>query len=51
MALLERGDELAALNNQAEQAGAGQGGFVLVTGEAGAGKTSFVEAFLGGSAR
>ena len=46
MALLEREAEFAALTTRAEQAVAGQGGLVLVSGEAGAGKTSFVEAFL-----
>jgi DNA-binding CsgD family transcriptional regulator/tetratricopeptide (TPR) repeat protein len=46
MALLEREAESAALTTRAEQAAAGQGGLVLVSGEAGAGKTSFVEAFL-----
>ena len=46
MALLEREAEFAALTTRAAQAVAGQGGFVLVLGEAGAGKTSFVESFL-----
>ena len=46
MALLEREAEFAALSTRAAQAVAGQGGLVLVLGEAGAGKTSFVEAFL-----
>ena len=46
MALLEREAEYAALSTRAALAVAGQGGLVLVLGEAGAGKTSFVEAFL-----
>jgi len=46
MALIEREHAFAALDGLAEQAMAGQGGLVLVVGEAGAGKTSFVEAFV-----
>ena len=43
--LLERAAELAALDNSLTQAIAGPGSFVLVSGEAGVGKTSLVRAF------
>jgi DNA-binding CsgD family transcriptional regulator len=44
--LLERERELAALAERAEAAAAGSGSMVLVCGEPGAGKTTFIEAFL-----
>ena len=44
--LRERGRELEQLTACAEQARAGRGGVVVVCGESGAGKTSFVETFL-----
>lgn len=47
-ALTERAEQFAALAARAEAARAGTGGLVLVTGESGAGKTSFVEAFTDG---
>jgi DNA-binding CsgD family transcriptional regulator len=43
--LLERADELAALDKSLTQALAGPGSFVLVSGEAGVGKTALVRAF------
>jgi DNA-binding CsgD family transcriptional regulator/tetratricopeptide (TPR) repeat protein len=46
VALIERDDELASLIARAHDAGAGHGGVVMVTGEAGAGKTTFVEEFV-----
>jgi DNA-binding CsgD family transcriptional regulator/tetratricopeptide (TPR) repeat protein len=45
MALLERDPFLDALNGYADEAAAGNGRFVMVTGEAGIGKTSLLEAF------
>lgn len=44
--LLERGDALAALGDALAASRAGSGRVVLVTGEAGAGKTALVEAFV-----
>jgi DNA-binding CsgD family transcriptional regulator/tetratricopeptide (TPR) repeat protein len=44
--LLERGAELHALQAAVGEAAAGRGGVVLVSGEAGIGKTSLVRAFL-----
>ena len=46
MRLTERDRELEALTARADEARAGRGGVVVVCGESGAGKTSFVEAFL-----
>lgn len=46
MALVEREAAFAALDECAERAKAGRGGLALVVGEAGAGKTAFVEAFV-----
>src|SRR5262245_24624772 len=46
MQLLERHRERATLSGSAARARAGAGGLVLVAGESGAGKTSFVEDFL-----
>ena len=43
--LLERDDTLAALNGAVEDAAAGHGSVVLVSGGAGIGKTSVVRAF------
>jgi DNA-binding CsgD family transcriptional regulator len=48
--LLERDDDLHRLNRALDQASAGQGHIVLVSGEAGIGKTTFVEHFLETSA-
>ena len=45
--LLERDAQLAALRDYAEEAAAGRGRMVLVSGEAGVGKSSLVEAFEG----
>lgn len=45
MALLERDTELSILHTRFAQAQSGTGRFVLVTGEAGIGKTSLVQAF------
>ena len=45
MQLLERGNFLQALAEYAADATAGNGRFVLITGEAGLGKTSLVESF------
>jgi DNA-binding CsgD family transcriptional regulator/tetratricopeptide (TPR) repeat protein len=45
MALLERSPFLDALNRYADEAAAGNGRFVMVTGEAGIGKTFLLEAF------
>jgi predicted ATPase len=45
--LLERDAELAVLARAAERAAAGHGSVVLLSGEAGIGKTSVVRAFLG----
>jgi predicted ATPase len=44
--LTEREHELGELTARADQARAGSGGVVIVGGESGAGKTSFVETFL-----
>jgi DNA-binding CsgD family transcriptional regulator len=44
-ALLERADELAALERSLVKAADGQGSFVLVSGEAGIGKTALMRAF------
>ncbi|MGX1805961.1 AAA family ATPase [Nocardia sp. NPDC055321] len=46
MRLTEREYELGELESRAAAARAGRGGAVLVRGESGAGKTTFVEAFL-----
>lgn len=46
MLLRERDDQLAELTARADAARTGTGGLVLVCGESGAGKTSFVETFL-----
>ncbi|TDO18578.1 regulatory LuxR family protein [Mycobacterium sp. BK086] len=46
MALVERDAAFAALDECAERAKAGQGGLALVVGEAGAGKTTFVDAYV-----
>lgn len=48
--LTERERELGQLATRAAGARAGRGGAVLVCGESGAGKTSFVEEFVGGLA-
>ena len=45
MLLLEREPQLAALDDWAADAAAGQGRLVLIAGEAGVGKTSLVDAF------
>lgn len=45
MALLERDAELSRLAAHADRARAGEGGLALITGEAGAGKTTFVDEF------
>lgn len=47
MTLTERERELEQLATRAASARAGRGGAVLVCGESGAGKTSFVEEFVG----
>ncbi|HEY7487247.1 MAG TPA: AAA family ATPase [Streptosporangiaceae bacterium] len=44
--LLERASQLAALQQAVDEGSVGQGSVVLVTGEAGIGKTSLVRAFL-----
>ena len=46
MDLLERDPLLAALGDYATDAASGHGRLVLVTGEAGIGKTSLVDAFV-----
>jgi DNA-binding CsgD family transcriptional regulator len=46
VALTERDHELGELHARADDARAGRGRMVLVSGESGAGKTSFVEAFV-----
>ena len=46
MKLTERERQLAALSSRADEARSGRGGAVLVCGESGAGKTSFVESFV-----
>ena len=43
--LSERDSQLQALSARADEARAGRGGMVIVCGESGAGKTSFVQAF------
>ena len=48
MKLLEREAFLGALDDYADEAAAGRGRFVLVSGEAGAGKTSLVDVFASG---
>jgi DNA-binding CsgD family transcriptional regulator len=45
MELLERESQLAALNNALAQANSGSGRIVLVSGEAGIGKTSLIQSF------
>ena len=45
--ILERGDELAALGGAARDAADGEGTVVLISGEAGIGKSSLVEAIRG----
>jgi DNA-binding CsgD family transcriptional regulator/GTPase SAR1 family protein len=44
--LTEREQEMSALSSRADDARSGRGGAVLVCGESGAGKTSFVETFV-----
>ncbi|HRK69522.1 MAG TPA: AAA family ATPase, partial [Hyphomonas sp.] len=44
--LIERDSQLAALRALADRAGAGKGHIVLVSGEAGIGKTSLIRSFL-----
>ena len=51
MELLERDHELQALATAFDEASAGEGRIVLVSGEAGIGKTSFVERFLATTGR
>ena len=46
--LLEREDALAALRDAAADAAAGEGRLVLVTGDAGIGKTALARSFLDG---
>ena len=46
MDLLERDEYLSALDEALRQAGEGHGRVALISGEAGIGKTSFVERFL-----
>lgn len=48
MKLADRDDQLGEIIAKADDARAGRGGMVLVSGESGAGKTSFVEAFVDG---
>ena len=48
MELLERDDELVTLGALARAAAAGRGGLVMVTGEAGIGKSALVERFARG---
>src|SRR4051794_5987873 len=45
--ILERDEELAALAQAARQAGDGAGSVVLISGEAGIGKSSLIEAIRG----
>jgi predicted ATPase len=45
--LLERGGELDVLQTALRRAARGAGSIVLVSGEAGIGKTSLVRAFVG----
>jgi ABC-type transport system involved in cytochrome c biogenesis ATPase subunit len=47
LVLLEREHELAELAQAAREAAAGEGGLVLVSGEAGIGKSSLVRAVRG----
>jgi predicted ATPase len=47
--LLERNSQLAALRHELDEAVAGRGRLVAVAGEAGAGKTALVEAFVAGA--
>jgi DNA-binding CsgD family transcriptional regulator len=49
VALVQRDDELAALARLADTASSGHGNLVVVTGEAGAGKTTFLEQFAAGT--
>ena len=51
MRLLERESQLGALREYADEARRGDGRLVLVSGEAGIGKSSLVEAFLADAAR
>ena len=51
MRLTERDHELGELKARADAARAGRGGMVIVCGESGAGKTSFVDSFVEGWAR
>jgi DNA-binding CsgD family transcriptional regulator/tetratricopeptide (TPR) repeat protein len=44
--LIERGDELDRLQARADDARAGRGCMLIVSGESGAGKTAFVESFV-----
>jgi DNA-binding CsgD family transcriptional regulator/tetratricopeptide (TPR) repeat protein len=44
--LIERTEELSRLEARADSARAGRGGMVIVSGESGAGQTSFVESFV-----
>jgi tRNA A37 threonylcarbamoyladenosine biosynthesis protein TsaE len=46
VSLTERERELREIGARADLARAGSGGVLIVSGESGAGKTSFVEAFL-----
>ncbi|HTI75507.1 MAG TPA: AAA family ATPase [Mycobacterium sp.] len=46
MRLIERTDELGRLRARADSARTGRGGMLIVSGESGAGKTSFVESFV-----
>ncbi|WP_123026235.1 ATP-binding protein [Mycolicibacterium stellerae] len=46
MKLADRDDELGEIIARADDARAGRGGMVFVSGESGAGKTSFVETFV-----
>jgi predicted ATPase len=46
--LADRDDQLGEIIAKADDARAGRGGMVLGAGESGAGKTSFVEAFVDG---
>ncbi|WP_101949570.1 helix-turn-helix transcriptional regulator [Mycobacterium sp. 3519A] len=48
MKLIERTDELGRVQARADYARAGRGGMLIVSGESGAGKTSFVESFVDG---
>lgn len=46
MKLIERSQELGRLQARADEARAGRGGMLIVSGESGAGKTAFVESFV-----